>query len=159
MKFIYFILFLFFFTCSCKEDKPIEIYRMNKLNHYGTLQFYVIYNHRGKSENELINSVIDYNRATISIDTILKYRFFCRIFYLKDKVLTKDFKEGGEESIMDYADKRFVDIAWDNKGKDKYKCRVYYSIRHKRTAPVMEYWWEAPQQLEQLLNPIPKRSL
>lgn len=77
---------------------------MNNLNYYGNIQFYVSYNHRGKTDNELINSVIDYNRATISVDSIIKYGFFCRIFYLKDRFLTNDFKEGAEESIMDYAD-------------------------------------------------------
>lgn len=155
MKNAIFIIFLMLFTYSCTDNKPIEIYRMSKLN-YRNIQFYVIYNHRGKSENEIINSVVDFNQTTISLDTILKYGFFCRIFYLKDKNLTRDFEEGGEDSIMDYADEKFIDIAW-NKGKSKYKCRVYYSIYNKEITPEKEFWWEAPQQLEQLLNPIPKR--
>lgn len=154
MKFIYLIIFLFFFVCSCK-DNPIEIYRMTKLNDYRNQQFYVIYNHRGKSDNELINSVIDYNRATISIDTILKYSFFRRTFFLKNKILTKDFKDGGEDSIMDYADQKFVDIAWDS--RSKFKCSVYYLIRNKRTTPEMEFWLQNQEQLEPLLNPIPRR--
>lgn len=81
MKYAVFLIFLFVFVCGCKNDKAIEIYRMNKLNNYRNQQFFVIYNHRGKTDNELINSVIDYNRATISIDTILNFQFFRRTFF------------------------------------------------------------------------------
>lgn len=156
MERAFFIIFLFVVVCGCKDNKPIEIHRMNNLNYYGNIQFYVIYNHRGKTENELINSVIDYNRATISVDTIIKYGFFCRIFYLKDRILTNDFKEGGEESIMDYADKRFIDISWDYEGNPINKCWVDYSIYNKRVAPRKEYWW-VPQHFESILDPIPRR--
>lgn len=154
---VFFILFLYVIVCSCKDDRPIEIYRMNKLKCHRNHQYFVIYNHRGKTENDLVNSVIDFNRATICLDTILKFPFFRRTFYLNDKILTRDFEDRGEDSINDFADKKFVDIAWDNKGESKYKCRVYYSICNKQTTPDVEYWWEAPQQLEPLLNPIPRR--
>lgn len=155
MKYAVFLIFLFVFVCGCKNDKAIEIYRMNKLNNYRNQQFFVIYNHRGKTDNELINSVIDYNRATISIDTILNFQFFRRTFFLKDKILTRDFEDGGEDYIMDYAYKKFIDIAWDS--RSKYKCSVYYLIRNKRTTPEMKYWLQDSEQRELLLNPIPRR--
>ena len=151
------LIFLLLNFCSCRNNQPIEIYRMSHLDDYHNLEYYVIYNHRGKTKNELINSVIEYNRATISLDTMLKYVFYCRMFFKQDRILTKDYKEGGEDVIQDYAKKRFVTISWSKAYRSDTTKYVYYTIADEGSAPDKEYCWKSKTQLDSLLNPIPRR--
>lgn len=151
------LIFLMLSLYGCRNNQPIEIYRMSNLDDYQYIEYYVIYNHRGKTKNELINSVIEYNRATISLDTMLKYVFYCRMFFKQDRILTKDYKEGGEDAIFDHAEKCFVDIAWDNRYGSDTTSYVYYTIAGEESTSYKEYCWKSKNQLDSLLNPIPRR--
>ena len=151
------LIFLLLSFCGCRNNQPIEIYKMSNLNDYRYIEYYVIYNHRGKTKNELINSVIEYNRATIDLDSILKYDYFCRIFHRQDKILTKDYEEGGEDVIRDYAKRRFVTFVWSEAYCSDTTKYVHYTIADEGTTSNKKYCWKSKIQLDSLLNPIPRR--
>ena len=151
------LIFLLLSFCGCRNNQPIEIYKMSNLDDHRYIKYYVIYNHRGKTKNELINSVIEYNRATISLDTLLKYGSLCRMFFKKDKILTKDYKEGGEDAILDHADRYFVTIVWSETYRSDIAKNVHYSIAGEGSTPNKKYCWKSKVQLDSLLNPIPRR--
>lgn len=151
------LIFLILSLCGCRNKRPIEIYKMSYLDDYHNTEFYVIDNHRGKTKTELINSVIEYNRTTISLDTILKYRSFCRMFFKKDRIITKDYKEGGEDAILDHADKNFIIIVWSEADPSDTTRYVQYALTDEATTPNKEYCWKSKTQLDSLLNPIPRR--
>ena len=76
---------------------------------------YVIYNHLGKSEQQIIDSVIAYNDRTISVDTIIKYRKgYFRYFFKRDRTLNKYYKEepDGSDIIFDHAKRNIFFIRW-----------------------------------------------
>lgn len=96
-------IFIFLLTScgSSINDKPIEIYRMSKV-YFSHADHFVIYNHEGKSDSCLINSIVDFNIQTMSIDSLLHHNFYFRRFYKKDRDLTKDFDdEGRPDAIRD----------------------------------------------------------
>ncbi|WP_052081950.1 SH2 domain-containing protein [Porphyromonas macacae] len=75
----------------------------------------VIYNHLGKSEQQIRDAVIAYNDRTVSIDTIKKYRIYSRDFFKRDRTLNKHYTEepDGSDIIFDHAERGVFSIRWE----------------------------------------------
>ena len=158
IRFIVFLLVLF--SCgTAQNDLPIEIYRMSNVDFSGA-DCYVIYNHKGKSDTAIINSVIDFNRRTMmNIDSILRYDdYYCRRFYKQDKDLTRDYKEDGPEAIRDYAERCFIHLNWSRyTGKHSDTIiRINGYIMKKKLPEIIHHWKSGIQPDSSLLNPIPR---
>ncbi|WP_052102006.1 hypothetical protein [Porphyromonas gulae] len=77
---------------------------------------YVIYNHLGKSEQQIRDTIIAYNDRTVSIDTITKYKEgYYRVFYKRDRTLNKHYTEepDGSDIIFDHAERNVFFIRWE----------------------------------------------
>lgn len=154
---------LFISLTNCRStvnnDKPIEIYRMSKV-YFSHADHFVIYNHEGKSDTCLINSIVDFNKQTMSIDSLLHHNFYFRRFYKKDCDLTKDFNdEGDPDAIRDYADRYYVDIKWAKYQNENSETLVdvdYYI--DKKKFPIKTFVFKSGEYVDSLLlNPIPRR--
>lgn len=158
MKTVIIAYLLLLVSCLPNSDKnlPIEIYRMSGIHNRQT-SYYVIYNHRGKSDTALVNSVIDFNRRTISLDTILKYDFYFRRFYKQDKDLTKDYDDKGDpEGMMDYAERCIIHLSWEKYVYDNSDTvlRVNYRTWDSVT-PAKRYHYSSSHPVDSsILNPI-----
>lgn len=76
---------------------------------------YVVYNYLYKSEKTLIDSIIAFNDRTIRLDSIKKYPDgYCRSFFRRSMVLTKDYQEetDGSDIIYDHFDRRILLFEW-----------------------------------------------
>lgn len=145
---------------SCKNktkisNLPIEIYKMSNLE-YDNKDYYVIYNHEGKDDSTLVYSVVDFNRRTMSLDSILKRDFYYRRFYKQDKILTKDYRED-HGVIRDYADRCVIHIEWWKyiENNSDTLIVVGYNIRNDRFPSKTYHWSSSISSDSSLLNPIP----
>lgn len=159
----YTIIFLLLLT-SCRTNPisylPIEFYKLNIAN--PDIDDYVIYNHQGKSDSAIVNSVIDFNKKTMHIDSILKRSTYARFFYKQDRDLNKDYNDGGDpEVIRDYANKVIIAIWWDNYTNNKNDTILSVRYRIELEKEKIDYhtvcWPFKPPMDSLLLNPIPRR--
>lgn len=157
------ISYLIILLISCRNtvinDTPIDIYRITKV-YPSCADYFVLYNHEGKSDSCLINSIVDFNQQTMNIDSLFHNEYYVKRFYKQDRDLTKDFDDEGDlDAIRDYADRVFVHIAWwtyQNEFSDTL-FRVYYYI-NKQEFPSKVFKWKTGEEVDSLLlNPIPRR--
>ena|GEM_PF-5146374 len=144
-------------------DKPIEIYPMGNIwevyKSYGNHkhEYYVVYNTGGKSPQEIENSILEFNRKTISIDTILKYdASYIRRFFKKTRTLTPDYKEEGNDAILDHSDDSLLAIRWT-------RCRnslICINGGGAFTERYFEYQFRLSEaNLDSILNPVLKTKI
>ncbi len=113
------LLLIFLLLTGCVDKEPLEIYPMKNLEliYKGVVQkdeYFVVYHHRGKSNEEIERKILEYNRATISLDTVWKYRrSYKRFFYRKTRLLTVDYREVGNDAILDHGKDRYISLRWE----------------------------------------------
>ena len=76
---------------------------------------YVIYNHLGKPEQQVLDSVMAFAERTMSIDTLKKYQsMYSRSFYKRDWTVNKHYREepDGSDIIIDHGNRRIYRILW-----------------------------------------------
>ncbi|WP_052100774.1 hypothetical protein [Porphyromonas gulae] len=131
---------------------PIEIYEMpinawkrqvwNWPDSTQREESYVIYNHLGKSEQQIRDAIIAYNERTISIDTIRKYwGGYTRDFFTRDRILNKHYTEepDGSDIIFDHTKRRVYSIRWEI---DKYNSLINIDIPMKTyRVPISDSTW------------------
>ena len=146
------LIFVLFAACS---GQPVEIYPMSNL--WDTYkeskhEYYVLYNIQGKSPQEIESSIVAFNRETIQLDTILKYRTsYWRRFYPNTNVLTRDYKEEGRDAIQDHAKETYLHVEW--RGYRDSLIYVWYGsqLTNRRE----EYTYKlSKENLDSVLNPI-----
>ena len=151
MKHLYIVLF-FLLLAAC-NNRPIEIYPMSNIwKIYGEHkhEFYVLYNTRWKSRQEIENAMLEFNRNTINIDTILKYKeSYWRRFYVKTKILTKDYEEKGNDAILDHVRKCYMDITWEEY-RDSLICIRSASILHRKE----QLYKPSAENIDSIMNPV-----
>lgn len=162
MKINAFIFLVLLTSCQTNPESklPVEFYKLN-INH-PNIFYYVIYNHQGKSDSAIVNSVIDFNKKTMHIDSILKRSTYARFFYKQDRDLNKDYNDGGDpEVIRDYANKVIIAIWWDNYTNNKNDTILSVRYRIELEKEKIDYhtvcWPFKPPMDSLLLNPIPRR--
>ncbi len=116
--------------------------------------YYVVYNHRGKSKEEIERKILEYNRATIELDTILKYNdYYTRRFYPKTRLLTRDYVEVGRDVIEDHAMEWYIALTWRD-ARDTL-VSIKYSSRLTDTYYYM-YYSLSESSVDSILTPILK---
>ncbi len=146
---------------GCVDKEPLEIYPMKNIEWInGRMlqkhEYYVVYHHRGKSKEEIERKILEYNRATISLDTVWKYRrSYKRLFYRKTRLLTVDYREVGNDAILDHGEDWYMMLRWNDSGNNDSVLRVkMYSNLSQRTYSIPYKISEAT--LDSILTPIVK---
>ena len=153
MKHLYIVL-LFLLPVAC-NNRLVEIYPMSNIwEIYGEHkhEYYVLYNTRWKSRQEIENAMLEFNRNTISIDTILKYKeSYWRRFYVKTRILTKDYnyEKEGYDAIRDHAKSRYMDMEW-RKCKDSLICVLCVSLLHRKE----QLYKLSAENIDSIMNPV-----
>ncbi|WP_025004054.1 hypothetical protein [Porphyromonas macacae] len=102
---------------------------------------YVIYNHLGKSEQQVLDSVMAFAERTMSIDTLKKYQsMYSRSFYKRDWTVNKHYKEelDGSDIIIDHGNRRICRILWvvEDEIANIYVGGKYYVV------PISDSTWQ-----------------
>ena len=151
MRYLY-IVPVFMLLAAC-NTRPIEIYPMSNIwEIYGEHkhEYYVLYNTRWKSRQEIEDAMLEFNRNTISIDTILKYKeAYWRRFYVKTRLLTKDYKEEGNDAIRDHTKSRYMGISWEEYGDSLIYVLCVSSLHRKE-----QMYKPSAENADSILNPV-----